>query len=76
MYHVPDVVGAGLVVSPNLKYVHEFPATISPEALVVTVGNSGQSARSWAHCCVVGFQVKPRLEPPEGVAVGLMRTLT
>ena len=45
-------------------------------ASVVKLGNLAQSSRSWTHCWVVGFQVKPRLVPPEIESVGLMRTFT
>ncbi len=76
MYHVEESRAAGFVVSPNLKYVHVLPVVMAPPAPVVTTGNSSQSARSWTHCRVTGFHVNPRLAPPEGVAVGLIRTFT
>ena len=75
-YQVPESESAGLVVSPNLKYHQVLPAAIAPPAPVVTTGNWSQLERSWTHCWVVGFQMNPRLVPPDGVAVGLMRSLT
>ncbi len=64
------------VTSPNLMANHWLPGEYAPSASLVIVGNSTQSARSWAQSPVAGFQVNPRLALPAGSGVGLRRIFT